>query len=223
MKLHNRGDDRNYLVDYNAWVNSLKLPLEGRRLGIVQEALAKINPDKSDSFTVGQIREHFGFDVFAKWCEMIGVEDKDDCAITCQQFMDFYADVSMAVFDDGQFITLVSDSWKIQEATHLKVTQKDLEQLINAFRHSLLKSSSKNHQEEFVLRELFRSFERQNNGLLTLDILKSMLQKVDITVADEFLVAWLEKADLAGNANGVVEFEEFVSFMIQDRYTKKQC
>jgi hypothetical protein len=52
MKCHNRGDDRNYLVDYAAWVNSLKLPLKGRRLGIVQEALAKVNPSGADSITV---------------------------------------------------------------------------------------------------------------------------------------------------------------------------
>lgn len=35
MKCHNKGDDRNYLVDYCAWVNSLKLPLKDRRLLIV--------------------------------------------------------------------------------------------------------------------------------------------------------------------------------------------
>lgn len=59
--------------------------------------------------------------MFGKWCEMIGAQDKDDADITTQQFMDFYADVSMAVFDDDQFIALVSDSWKINEAGHLKV------------------------------------------------------------------------------------------------------
>lgn len=117
----------------------MKLPLTGRRLFIVQEALAKINPENADSFKVGVARENFGFEVFPKWCEMIGVEEKDDAEITCQQFMDFYADVSMAVFDDNQFITLVSDSWKIQEAAHLQVNQKDLEHLVAAFRHSLLK------------------------------------------------------------------------------------
>ena len=77
MKCYNKGDDRNPLVDYAAWVCSLKLPLTGRRLLIVQEALGKISEGK-DSFTVGQAREHFGFEVFPKWCEMIGVEEKDD-------------------------------------------------------------------------------------------------------------------------------------------------
>ena len=150
---------------------------------------------------------------------MIGVEEKDDAEITSQQFLDFYADVSMAIFDDSQFIALVSDSWKIEEAAHLKVSQKDLEQLVAAFRHSLLKQSSKGHQEEFVLRELFRGFDRDSNGHLTLDILKAMLQKVDITAGDQYLEALLKACDV--NGTGVIEFEEFVHFVIQDRYHKK--
>lgn len=224
MKLYNTtGDDRNYQVDYAAWVQSLKMPLTGRRLLIVQEAWAKLNSEKSDSISVGQARASFGFEVFPKWCEMIGVEDKDDASISCQQFMDFYADVSMAVFDDGQFINLVSDSWKVSEAAHLKVGAAALQQLVATFRQSLLKRSNKAHNEEFVLRELFRNFERQNNGVLTLDILRAMLEKVDVTVSDEYLEALLQQADLSGNANGIVEFDEFIHYVIQDRYTKKQC
>ena len=80
MKYHNQGDDRNYLVDYSAWVSSLKLPLKDRRLAIVEEALGKICGG-ADSFTVAQAREHFGFEVFPKWCEMIGVEEKDEACV----------------------------------------------------------------------------------------------------------------------------------------------
>lgn len=94
--------------------------------------------------------------------------------------MDFYADVSMAVFDDAQFITLVSDSWKIQEASHKQVNKKDVEQLVAAFRLKLMKQSTKHHHEEFVLRELFRSFDRTDNGVVTQEILGAMLAKVDI-------------------------------------------
>ena len=81
MKLHNLGDDRNYIVDYCAWVDSLKLPLKDRRLGIVEEAFCKLCPS-GDSFTVAQAKENFGFEVFPKWCEMIGVEEKDDACIS---------------------------------------------------------------------------------------------------------------------------------------------
>ena len=48
-----------------------------------------------------------------------------------------------------------------------------------------------------------------------------MLEKVDLTASDEYIEALLIQADLSGNANGIVEFEEFVHFVIQSRYHKK--
>lgn len=150
---------------------------------------------------------------------MIGVACEDDATISCKQFMDFYADVSLAVFDDQQFINLVSDSWKIQEAAHLKVNQKDLEQLVAAFRHSLMKQSTKNHHEEFVLRELFRNFDRDSNGKLTITELRAMLEKLDITTSDPYLEALMKCIDL--NGSGTIEFEEFIHFVVQDRYHKR--
>lgn len=89
-----------------------------------------------------------------------------------------------------------------------------MEQLVASFRQCLLKLSKQQHTEEFVLRELFRSFERNNNGIITCEIFKGMLQKVDLTTSDEFVQALLIQADMAGNANGIVEFEEFVHFVI---------
>ena len=77
-----------------------------------------------------------------------------------------------------------------------------------------MRSSSKQHNEEFLLRELFRAFERNNNGIVTVEILKGMFAKVDLTASDEYVEALLIQADLSGNANGVVEFEEFVHFII---------
>ena len=152
---------------------------------------------------------------------MIGISDTEGASITCQQFMDFYADVSMAVFDDAQFITLVSDSWKIQEAAHKQVNKKDVEQLVAAFRLKLMKQSTKNHHEEFVLRELFRSFDRTENGIVTQEILGAMLAKVDICQTPDVLEAMLIEADLKGNKNGSVEFEEFIHLVCQDRYHKR--
>lgn len=50
-----------------------------------------------------------------------------------------------------------------------------------------------------------------------------MLEKVDITTSDEYLEALLKQVQInsAPDCAGKVEFEEFVHFVIQDRYHKK--
>ena len=82
-----------------------------------------------------------------------------------------------------------------------------------------MKKSNDRHLEETVLRELFRTYDRNNNGILTQDILKCILEKLDLTTSDEYLTGLLNS--VAVNGNGDVEFEEFCSFVIQDRYTSK--
>ena len=46
MRHYNKGDEKNPLIDYMAFVNALRLPLKDRRLGIAKEAFAKINPEE---------------------------------------------------------------------------------------------------------------------------------------------------------------------------------
>ena len=133
MNLFNKGTDRVRLVDYNAWVRSLKLPLTGRRLQIVKLACDTLCQG-ADSFKLSVAKERFGFDVFSKWCEVMGVPEDDNCEVTSEQFCDFYADVSMTVFEDAAFLKLIGDSWKVEEPTHLAVHQKEVELLVAALR-----------------------------------------------------------------------------------------
>jgi len=43
-----------------------------------------------------------------------------------------------------------------------------------------MKKSTDRHLEETVLRELFRTYDRDNNGIVTLDILSQLLAKADV-------------------------------------------
>jgi hypothetical protein len=64
----------------------------------------------------------------------MGLPEDDNCDVSCEQFMDFYADVSMAIFEDAAFLKLIGDSWKVDEPTHLGVHQKEVELLVTALR-----------------------------------------------------------------------------------------
>ena len=124
----------------------------------------------------------------------------------------------MAVFDDAKYVKLVEDTWGVTEPGVSKISQKEVEALVAAIRLNLMKYGSKTHTEEYVIRELFRQFDRDNNGTLTIVELKGMLGMINISVADPYLEAVIKQLDK--NGNGGVEFEEFVTFMVADRYTK---
>jgi Ca2+-binding EF-hand superfamily protein len=47
-----------------------------------------------------------------------------------------------------------------------------------------MKKSNDRHLEETVLRELFRTYDRDNNGIVTVDILRQLLEKADVTTSE---------------------------------------
>ena len=90
--------------------------------------------------------------------------------------------------------------------------------MVATIRASLLKAGTENHTEEFVLRELFRAHDRDSNGVLTKVEINAMLNKLNINASDKYLEALIGKMD--SNKNGVIEFEEFLTYLCHSRYTK---
>ena len=132
MNLHNLGTNKDKLVDYAAWANSLRLPLVGRRKGIVDCAWLCLGGE--DSTTVGKAKELFAYDGFDKWCEYFGCANDDAVTISECDFKDFYADVSICIFDDKAFLDIVEKTWGCKEEPHICVHKNDLEQLVAALR-----------------------------------------------------------------------------------------
>lgn len=64
------------------------------------------------------------------------------------------------------------------------------------------------------LREIFRSFDRNNDGSLTQLELGSLLRSLGLKPTPEQLDALSQKADK--NSNGLIEFSEFVSLVAPD-------
>jgi Ca2+-binding EF-hand superfamily protein len=50
------------------------------------------------------------------------VPEVEDEIVTMEQFSDFYADISLAIFEDVSYIKLVEDSWRIAEASFKQVS-----------------------------------------------------------------------------------------------------
>jgi Ca2+-binding EF-hand superfamily protein len=82
-------------------------------------------------------------------------------------------------------------------------------------RHKLTLLSNGN-QEEFTLRNLYRSFDKNNNGTICLNELTGLLAKLKIAADNRTTVALFKRLDL--NNSGTLEFEEFCKLVIEDPY-----
>jgi Ca2+-binding EF-hand superfamily protein len=75
---------------------------------------------------------------------------------------------------------------------------------------------SNNSQEEYILRKIFKDFDLNQSGSITLDELTAMLAKLGISVERKYIQAMLRELD--SNKTGMLEFEEFATFLLYDPY-----
>ena len=74
------------------------------------------------------------------------------------------------------------------------------------------------HQEEYALRNLFRTFDVDGSGALCLKELAGLAAKLSVNLTDVELTALFDFIDK--NKSGTIEFEEFQNFISLDPYTK---
>ena len=77
---------------------------------------------------------------------------------------------------------------------------------------------SNNSQEEYTLRKIFKDFDSNGSGTITLDELTAMLAKLGISIERKYVSGLLKIIDT--NQSGMIEFEEFAAFIIYDPYKK---
>jgi Ca2+-binding EF-hand superfamily protein len=63
---------------------------------------------------------------------------------------------------------------------------------------------------------VFKEFDANGNGVLTVDELANMYARLQMSVERKYLQALLRKFDK--NGNGVIEFEEFCEFLIHNNF-----
>ena len=85
--------------------------------------------------------------------------------------------------------------------------------IIKLMRHRLT-TVANNGQEEYVLRDIFRTFDLDKSGYLTLNEMAGLLAKLGVAVNEKELLALMREMD--SNNSGVIEFEEFCQFMVLD-------
>jgi len=217
MKNYNRGTERDQRICYRSFIEGLRLPLAGQRLQIVEQAFRKIaEHDDAQCFTVRQARDHFAFEEFDKWCDAIELPNSDSEIVSWETFRDFYADISLTIYEDKKFLAFLSESWSLCTSSYT-VTSKDVETLVAAMRHNLQKFGNARYTEEYILRDLYREIVQQDaSGNLTRCQLVKILSKINLRTNEKYLDALLQKME--SYKDNTVEFEEFVYYIVSEPY-----
>lgn len=139
----------------------------------------------------------------------------NDGVVTKQEWDDYYADLSMSLPSDEYFVRMMESVWQICEDETSSVAVEQITHLTKTIRAKLLDMSA-GRTEEMLLRDIFREFDANENGVLTADELQALLVRLQLSVERKYLSALLNKFDR--NGNGVIEFDEFVNFIINDPY-----
>ena len=139
----------------------------------------------------------------------------NDGVVSKQEWTDYYSDLSMSLPSDEYFVKMMESVWQICEDETSSVTQEQIKHITKTIRSKLMDFSA-GQTEELVLRNVFREFDLNGDGVLGADELQALLVRLQMSVERRFLSALLKKFDR--NGNGVIEFEEFVNFIINDPY-----
>lgn len=89
--------------------------------------------------------------------------------------------------------------------------------LLGLMRQRLI-TKANSQQEEYKLRDMFRNFDKDNSGSLSINELAGLLSELGVVVTDNELVAMMKVIDTT--KNGVIEFDEFQNFIVIDPYKK---
>lgn len=106
-----------------------------------------------------------------------GARGNNDGQVTWKEWLDYYTDLSMSMVDDEYFVQMMQSVWQICEDESTTVTKNQIESLTQSLRHKLL-DFSKNSQDEYVLRGVFKEFDTNNSGTLTADELTNMFARL---------------------------------------------
>jgi len=214
-----------------SFMNALRLPLNERRQAIVDAAWSTIDSESAGCVSLERLCECYDVSrnadfidgtqtkeqIFQSFCDGLS----HDCKSVSQvrrsvEWLYYQLDLSLSIVDDNYFVGMTQAVWGCAESNTQCVKKTELEHITKTIRHRLLDLSTPLISAEHVMRNVFREFDRNRSGSLDSAELQQMLIKLQVVVDQRYLDALLKRFDR--NGNGVIEFEEFIGYVMENPY-----
>lgn len=150
-------------------------------------------------------------EVKEKFMKDLGVGMDDE--VSFDTFTTYYKDLSVGILSDQLFSEKIQQNWGVKEDEENRISKAELRFILKSFREKLI---NKTHQktDEFLLRKVFKEFDTNNSGFLSINDLAAMMVRLDIPMERKYINSIFLHLD--SNDNGFIEFEEFVHFVLNE-------
>lgn len=153
--------------------------------------------------------------LLGEFLECFSEGDRADGKITKNEWNTYYVDVAISIPSDDVFVKFVESTWQIADNQHDTAFTDKVKSLLGMTRQRLLMLSN-NTEEEFKLRSIFKQFDLNHSGGISILELAAMLAKLGIVVDQKYIEAMHAQIDT--NRNGLIDFEEFANLVIYNPY-----
>ena len=204
--------------------------LSERKRKMVERAFEFMDKDKTGSINIKDIINTYDVsknkdfiaqkksreDILSEFLNSFdGLRGNNDGVISNQEWTDYYTDLAMSTPNDEYFVKMMESVWCMAEDEQNSIFSDKVKQLVQLMRQRLMVISN-NSQEEYTLRKMFKEFDVNGNGTISIDELAALLVKLGISVERQYIQAMIRVLDK--NNSGSLEFEEFATFLLYDPY-----
>ena len=138
-----------------------------------------------------------------------GKHGNKDGAISLDEFVDYYSDVSQSIPGDEMFIAMMEQSWQCPEHDNTKEVEANVSLLVKEVRSKILEKMSGDPSR---LRKIFSDFDANASGSITLDETTTMIAKLMISVERKMVYPYFKLIDR--DNSGAIEYDEFASYIL---------
>lgn len=213
--------DQDGSISYQEFVNALQdNKLSERKQGLVDKLWAQLDTEGIDKCRgtdiIANLQDESMADKILEMFPQTRAGEKTG-HVNKDEFYQMMCEESTHYPNDDSYCQGIQKIWAVQEDDDAALDNTRVMHLLGLMRQRLLTKANA-QQEEFKLRDMFRIFDRDNSGALSINELAGMLAELGVAVKDNEIVAMMKVLDTS--KNGVIEFEEFQNFLVVDPYTK---
>lgn len=214
--------DGDGLIAYEEFVSALSDgKLSQRKTALLEKLWSQLDSEGAGkckgSDVVANLKdgEKHGTYVLGMYCNT--KDGNQDGTITQEEWMKVWTEISTQYPNDASFNAGIQKYWNVGEDADAALDDIRAMHLLGLMRQRLI-TKANGQQEEYALRDMFRAFDSDGSGNLSVNELAGLLSALGVTVQEHELTAMMRKLDTSNN--GVLEFEEFQTFLLVDPYKK---